>query len=135
MCWTGVAGRRSDHPGGARVQGRSRAELERKHPAGLLAALNETANDKDIADAVEFALALQRSEVDAARKQSLAGARAFAVPERVSKVEPFKDEIHRLLRDDPKLPGVRVRELSEPGFDGGKTILDDYLREVRPIFP
>jgi hypothetical protein len=26
-------------------------------------------------------------------------------------LEPFKVEIHRLLKDDPKLPGVRVREL------------------------
>jgi hypothetical protein len=35
---------------------------------------------------------------------------------RTSRVQarPFKDEIHRLLRDDPKLPGVRVRELLEP---------------------
>jgi hypothetical protein len=37
----------------------------------ILATLNETANDKDIADAVEFALPLQRSHVDAIRKQSL----------------------------------------------------------------
>jgi hypothetical protein len=37
----------------------------------ILATLNETANDKDIADAVEFALPLQRSHVDAVRKQSL----------------------------------------------------------------
>ena len=60
---------------------------------------------------------------------------AFPVPDRSSKLEPFKDEIHRLLRDDPKLPGVRVRELIEPpGFDGGKTIVDDYPREIRPIF-
>ena len=29
-------------------------------------------------------------------------------------LDPFKDEIHRLLREDPKLPGVRVRELLEP---------------------
>jgi transposase len=59
----------------------------------------------------------------------------FRVPERSSKLEPFKDEIHWLLKDDPKLPGVRVRELIEPlGFDGGKTIVDDYLREVRPLF-
>jgi transposase len=30
---------------------------------------------------------------------------------------------------------VRVRELIEPlGFEGGKTIVDDYLREVRPLF-
>jgi transposase len=52
-----------------------------------------------------------------------------------SMLDPFKDEIHRLLRDDPKLSGVRVREEIEPlGFDGSKTIVDDYLREVRPIF-
>jgi transposase len=60
---------------------------------------------------------------------------AFRVPERSSKLEPFKDEIHRLLSDDPKLPGVRLRELIEPlGFAGGKTIVDDCLREVRPMF-
>ena len=51
------------------------------------------------------------------------------------KLDPFKDEIHELLRRDPRLPGVRVRELIEPlGFDGAKTIVDDYLREVRPLF-
>jgi len=54
---------------------------------------------------------------------------------RPSKLDPFKEEIHELLRQDPKLPGVRVRELIEPlGFDGSKTIVDDYLREVRPLF-
>jgi transposase len=56
-------------------------------------------------------------------------------PPRPSKLEPFRDEIHRLLRIDPRLPGQRVRELIAPlGFDGGKTIVDDYLREVRPLF-
>jgi transposase len=59
----------------------------------------------------------------------------FSCPERPSKLDRFKDEIHRLLKDDPRLPGVRVRELIEPlGFDGGKSIVDDYLREVRPLF-
>jgi transposase len=52
-----------------------------------------------------------------------------------SKLDPFKDEIHRLLGEDPKLPGQRIRELIEPlGYRGGKTIVDDYLREVRPLF-
>jgi transposase len=52
-----------------------------------------------------------------------------------SKLDPFKDEIHRLLREDPKLPGVRVRELLEPlGCAASKTVIDDYLREVRPLF-
>jgi transposase len=52
---------------------------------------------------------------------------------RGSKLDPFKDEIERLLQRDPRLPGTRVRELlAELGYSGGKTILDDYLREVRP---
>ncbi len=47
----------------------------------------------------------------------------------------FKEEIHELLRGDPAPPGVRIRELIEPlEFDGGKSIVDDYLREVRPLF-
>ena len=50
-------------------------------------------------------------------------------------LEAFKPEIHRLLGEDPKLPGVRVRELLEPlGCTAGKTVVDDYLREVRPLF-
>jgi transposase len=60
---------------------------------------------------------------------------AFRVPERPSKLDPFKEEVRELLRTDPRLPGVRVRELIEPlGYSGGKTIVDDYLREVRPLF-
>src|SRR3954463_12752848 len=52
-----------------------------------------------------------------------------------SKLDPFKDEIHRLLGEEAGIPGKRVRELvGELGFDGGKTIVDDYLREVRPLF-
>lgn len=31
-----------------------------------------------------------------------------------SKLDPFKEEIHELLRGDPGLSGVRVRELIEP---------------------
>ncbi len=52
-----------------------------------------------------------------------------------SKLDPFKDEIHRLLKDDPRLTGVRVRELLAPlGCDAGKSVVDDYLRDVRPLF-
>ena len=52
-----------------------------------------------------------------------------------SKLDSFKDDIYRLLREDPKLPGVRVRELLEPlGCTASKTVVDDYLREVRPLF-
>jgi transposase len=51
-----------------------------------------------------------------------------------SKLDPFKEEIHCLLAKDPKLPGVVIRERLEGlGFAGSKTIVDDYLREVRPL--
>jgi transposase len=56
-------------------------------------------------------------------------------PPRPSKLDAFKDEVHRLLQQDARIPGKRVRELLEElGYEGSKTILDDYLREVRPLF-
>ena len=40
-----------------------------------------------------------------------------------------------MLRHDPRLPAVRVRELIEPlGFVGGQSIVNEYVREVRPLF-
>lgn len=52
-----------------------------------------------------------------------------------SKLDPVKDEIHRLLRSDPGLPGTRVRELiAELGCEASKTLVDNYLREVRPLY-
>jgi transposase len=54
--------------------------------------------------------------------------------ERPSKLDPFREEVHRLLREDGELPGQVICErLQELGYQGGKTILDDYLREIRPI--
>ena len=59
----------------------------------------------------------------------------YARPARPSKLDPFREEIHRLLGVEPRLPGRRIRELiGELGYEGGKTILDDYLRELRPLF-
>ena len=52
-----------------------------------------------------------------------------------SKLDAFKPEIHRLLGKDEAITAQRIRELIEPlGFVGGKTIVDDYVREVRPFF-
>src|SRR6266540_2557500 len=67
-------------------------------------------------------------------RRALRSAR-YRCPPRPSKLDPFRDEIHQLLRSEPRLPGKRLRELlEERGYLGGKTILDDYLREVRPLF-
>ena len=51
-----------------------------------------------------------------------------------SKLDPHREEIARLLRDHDGITNTRIRELiEEDGYEGGKTILDDYLRELRPI--
>ena len=52
-----------------------------------------------------------------------------------SKVDPFKEWICEQLDADPKIPSQRLREMaSEIGYEGGKSIFDDYVREVRPRF-
>ena len=52
-----------------------------------------------------------------------------------SKLDPFKDWICEQLRADPSIQSLRLREMvTELGYEGGKTIFDDYVREVRPRF-
>jgi hypothetical protein len=39
------------------------------------------------------------------------------------------------LRADPSIQSLRLREMAtELGYQGGKSIFDDYVREVRPRF-
>jgi transposase len=60
---------------------------------------------------------------------------SYSRPSRGSKLDPFKDRVRELLREDCGIESQRIRELLiEEGFDGGKTIVDDYVREVRPFF-
>ena len=50
-------------------------------------------------------------------------------------VDPFKEWICEELKADPKVPSRRLRELAgELGYGGGKSVFDDYVREVRPRF-
>ncbi|MGH2843356.1 MAG: IS21 family transposase [Solirubrobacteraceae bacterium] len=52
-----------------------------------------------------------------------------------SKLDPFRDWICEQLQVDASIPSQRLRELaSELGYAGGKSIFDDYVREVRPRF-
>jgi hypothetical protein len=52
-----------------------------------------------------------------------------------SKLDPFKDWICEQLRADPSIQAQRLREMATGlGYAGGKTIFDDYVREVRPRF-
>jgi transposase len=52
-----------------------------------------------------------------------------------SKLDPFREWICEQLREDPTIQAQRLREMaSELGYEGGKTIFDDFVREVRPRF-
>jgi transposase len=56
-------------------------------------------------------------------------------PRRASKLDLYLAEVERLLADEPTLSGVRIREeIEKLGYDGGKTIVDDLLRELRPRY-
>ena len=53
----------------------------------------------------------------------------------VSKLDPFREWICEQLRADPSIQSLRLREMAvELGYVGGKTVFDDYVREVRPRF-
>jgi hypothetical protein len=52
-----------------------------------------------------------------------------------SKLDPFRDWICEQLQADPMIQSLRLREMAaELGYAGGKTIFDDYVREIRPRF-
>ena len=52
---------------------------------------------------------------------------------RSSKLDPFKEKIDALLKDDPDLSGEIVRQqIQKSGYCGAKSILYDYLKAVRP---
>ena len=59
----------------------------------------------------------------------------YSRPASVSKLDPFKEWICEQLQADPGIQSLRLREMAgELGYEGGKTIFDDYVREVRPRF-
>jgi plasmid stability protein len=52
-----------------------------------------------------------------------------------SKLDPYREWICEQLRVEPTLQSQRLRELAtELGYTGGKSIFDEYVREVRPRF-
>jgi transposase len=60
---------------------------------------------------------------------------SYSWPTRSSKLDGFCGEIHELVRGDPRIESQRIRELlAERGYEGDKTITDDYVREVRRFF-
>ncbi len=52
--------------------------------------------------------------------------------QRASKLDPFKNEIVRMLEKHPYTARQIFQRIQERGFDGGITILTDYVRKIRP---
>ena len=52
---------------------------------------------------------------------------------RTSRLDPFKARIVRLLETHPYSAQQIFQRLREEGFDGGFTIIKDYVRRVRPV--
>ena len=56
-------------------------------------------------------------------------------PRRPSKLDSHLERIGELLDDEPTLRGARIlEEIAKDGYDGGKSILNELLRELRPRF-
>jgi len=52
-----------------------------------------------------------------------------------SKLDPYREWICEQLKGEPTIQSQRLRELAtELGYTGGKSIFDEYVREVRPRF-
>ena len=54
-------------------------------------------------------------------------------PARPSKLDPFKGYIRRLFEHHPFSASQILNHLREAGYDGGATIVKDYLQRVRPV--
>ena len=51
---------------------------------------------------------------------------------RAGKLDPFKDDIERFLEIDPEVSAVVIKQrIDDLGYNGGISILKDYLRKVR----
>ena len=52
---------------------------------------------------------------------------------RTSKLDPFKNEIQKYLEQDPSVSGaVLYQRLKPQGYTGGRSILGEYLQQIRP---
>ncbi len=83
--------------------------------------------------AISRRLGMSRNTV--ARLLALRQPPRYARPPGGSKLDPFKDAVVAMLREDPLVAAtVIVQRLRRDGFDGEITTLRDWLRQVRPQF-
>ncbi|HZE04252.1 MAG TPA: hypothetical protein VE127_03445 [Solirubrobacteraceae bacterium] len=90
---------------------------------------------------VEGLSARKISERTGLARDTVARLLAAEAPPRYSRapagsiLDPFKEWICEQLREDATVPSQRLREdAQELGYEGGRTIFDEYVREARPRF-
>jgi len=55
---------------------------------------------------------------------------------RASKLDPYKGEIARLVKEYPHISGIRIfEEITKQGYTGKTTILNEYLKSIRQKQP
>jgi transposase len=52
--------------------------------------------------------------------------------QRNSKLDPFKGDVARMLETHPYTAAQLLQRIREDGFDGGYTIVKEYVRKIRP---
>lgn len=83
----------------------------------------------------QIARRLQMSRNTVARLLGLSEPPQYRRAATASLLDPFKDAVAAMLDEDARVPSTVVLEhLRREGYAGGRTILKDHLREVRPHF-
>jgi transposase len=76
---------------------------------------------------------MSRTTVD--RLLSLVEPPTYVRPRAPCLLDPFKDAVLAMLKEEPTVRATVIRErLQDRGYSGGITIVKDYLAEVRPTF-
>jgi len=83
----------------------------------------------------QIARRLQMSRNTVSRLLQLAEPPTYRRASQPSLLDPFKDAVAAMLDEDAAAPSTVILDrLRRDGYAGGRTILKDYLREVRPHF-
>jgi transposase len=78
---------------------------------------------------------LQMSRTTVYRLLALSEPPAYEREPAASLLDPFKGAVLEMLREDASAPATVIRQyLQRAGYEGGITILKDYLASVRPQF-
>jgi len=89
-------------------------------------------HDKDHLTIAQIARDLQLSDRTVGRWLAEDKFRQRRTPPRPSKLDPYKGQVVRWLQTHPYTAAQIFLRLREAGYDGGATIVKEYVRQIRP---